>query len=200
MGDLRVSFPKPCDESWDAMAPRGCAKLCGRCDTLVHDLTNFDLEEAEALLRRNPEACVRAKVAADGSFALKPGGSGTGRRMVLAAAVTAGLLAAGEPALAETDRPHGSIAGEVETFGFPVRVVATDGAGRTFRAKANRKGRFRIKHLPAGVYTLTFTPNCGTVWTVADVTVGETQTSVPPSRSADMCIVVGRLLIEDNSG
>ncbi len=46
MRDLRVSFPKPCDERWEAMAPEGRARLCARCDTVVHDLSQFEPDEA----------------------------------------------------------------------------------------------------------------------------------------------------------
>ena len=54
MPDLRVSFPKPCEEKWEAMTPAGRARVCARCDKAVHDLASYTLDEAEALLRRNP--------------------------------------------------------------------------------------------------------------------------------------------------
>ena len=47
MGDLRVSFPKPCDEKWQAMTPEGRARVCGRCDKAVHDLSLYSIDEAE---------------------------------------------------------------------------------------------------------------------------------------------------------
>ncbi len=67
MRDLRVSFPKLCDEKWETMTPVGCARVCGRCDKPVHDLSRCTLLETEALLRRNPDTCVRARIDGDGA-------------------------------------------------------------------------------------------------------------------------------------
>jgi Carboxypeptidase regulatory-like domain len=197
MSDLRVSFPKPCDEDWTAMAPASRARICGRCDKAVHDLSTYGLEEAEALLRGNPGLCVRARIGPDGAVALKPGLRGGARRMMATAAATAGLLMAGAPATAKQDRPGGAIVGKIEASGFPVRVTATAPDGRAYRAKAKGNGRFRIKHVPPGVYTLTFVPDCGDKWTVENVAVGDGQTRLPDAESPNQCIVVGLLRIED---
>ncbi|HEX8621342.1 MAG TPA: carboxypeptidase-like regulatory domain-containing protein, partial [Allosphingosinicella sp.] len=178
MRDLRVSFPKPCDESWEAMTPAGRARLCARCDRAVHDLSQFEIGEAEALLRRDPGACVRARIGADGVVALKPGRSGA-RRMAMAVAATAGLLTAGAPALAKQDRPDGAIAGKVEFYGLRLRVTARGPDGRKFRATVRRDGEFRIVGVPAGTYTLTFAPDCGGKWTIENVVVDQGETRVP---------------------
>ena len=103
MRDLYVSFPRPCGEKWETMTPAGCARVCGRCDKPVHDLSEYSLEEAETLLRGDPRACVRARVGCDGSVALKPGRRGETRRMMIAVAATAGMLAASVPAAARQD-------------------------------------------------------------------------------------------------
>jgi len=198
MRDVRVSFPRPCDEVWEAMIPAGCARVCARCDKVVHDLSHYELGEAEALLRRNPDACVRARIDADGVVALKRGREGNARRMVIAVAATAGLLTAGAPALAKPDRPDGAIAGKVEAFGFRVRVTATGPGGQTFRAKVRNNGRFRIRSVPAGTYTLTFVPDCGDKWTVENVVVANGETIVPDSQNAGGCIIIGMLRIEDD--
>ncbi|MEA3038729.1 MAG: hypothetical protein QOE79_1242 [Sphingomonadales bacterium] len=200
MRDLRVSFPRPCDEKWEAMTPAGCDRICGRCDKLIHDLSHYEFDEAVALLRRDPETCVRARVGADGVVALKPGRRDGARRMVVAAAAAAGLLAAGGPAFASTDRPQGAIAGKVRAYGARVRVTATDPSGGKFRAKVGGDGRFRIKHVPAGTYNLTFVPDCGDKWTIDNVVVGEGQTALPDSESPTTCIVVGMLRIDDDRG
>jgi Carboxypeptidase regulatory-like domain len=196
MADLRVSFPKPCDEPWEAMVPAGCARVCARCDKAVHDLSLHTLDEAEALLRADPDTCVRARIDADGVVALKPGRRGDARRMVIAAAASAGLLAAA-PAFARQDRPAGAIAGTIETFGIRMRVTATGTDGQAFRARINGNGRFRLRHLPAGTYTLTFVPTCGDSWRVDNVVVGAGETRMPNVQHMNNCIVVGLLRVED---
>lgn len=200
MRDLRVSFPRPCDEKWEAMTPTGCARMCGRCDKLIHDLSQYELDEAEALLRRDPDTCVRAHIDANGVVALKPGRRGNARRMVIAVAATAGLLTTGAPAFAERDRPDGAIAGTVETYAIRMRVTATGTGGQTFRARVRSNGRFRIRHVPADTYTLTFVPVCGNSWTVENVVVRDGETIVPAVQNVDGCIFIGLLRIEDGRG
>jgi len=192
MPDLRVSFPEPCDERWEEMAPSGCGRLCARCDKVVHDLSRYDADEVEALLRADPDTCVRAEIGPDGAVALRPGRAG---RRLVAAALSAGLLS-GAPALAKPDHPAGAISGRYEIKGERVRVVAVDLAGRRYRTHTGLRGRYRIGGLPPGTYTLKFEETCGEPSTVPNVVVGAGETVVstdPESR----CIVVGRLLIED---
>jgi hypothetical protein len=200
MPDLRVSFPRPCDETWEKMTPAGCDRICGRCDRLIHDLSNYRLDEAEALLRSKPDMCVRARVGADGVVALKPERGNGARRMVIAAAVTAGLLSAGGPAFARDERPRGAIAGKIENYGIGGRIVATDPDGRTYRGKVGGNGRYRIKHLPPGAYTLTYVPDCGNEAPVGTIVVGDGEAIVPEAKYSSTCIVVGLLRIEDGGG
>lgn len=200
MRDLRVSFPRPCGEAWEAMTPAGRARVCGRCEKPVHDLTHYTADEAQALLRGNPETCVRARIGGDGMVALKKSRRGEARRMVIAAAATAGLLAAGAPVLAKQGRPAGVIAGKVQYPAFRTRVTATRTDGLTFRARVKGSGRFRIGQLPAGTYALSFVPSCGDSWTVENVVVGAGETIVPDVRSPNGCITVGMLVIEGTSG
>jgi hypothetical protein len=199
MSDLRVSFPQPCGEPWEAMAPAGCARICSACDKGVHDLSQYDLEAAEALLRSGSDVCVRARIGTDGTVALRPGPSRSPRRMVVAAAMGAALLAAGQPAFAGRNGPGGAITGQVSAYGFPVRITATDESGNIFRTRVKRNGRYRLRHLPAGTYSLKFEPTCGEEWTVENVAVGEGVTEVPMGSQYGGCIVVGLLRIEDGS-
>ncbi|HYJ82765.1 MAG TPA: carboxypeptidase-like regulatory domain-containing protein [Allosphingosinicella sp.] len=201
MRDILVSFPKPCDEAWGSMAPAERGRLCGRCDRIVHDLSQYDPDRAQALLRSDPGACVRARIGADGGVMLKPARGGGARRMI-AAAAAAGLLAAGTPAPARTvaakpKDPAGAIAGKVQAFGYRVRVTARSSDGRSFRTKSKSDGRFRINAVPPGAYTLTFKPDCGETWTVGEVVVGSGETIVPSSENENGCIVVGMIRIED---
>ena len=200
MRDLRVSFPRPCDEEWEAMAPVDRSRICARCDKVIHDLSHYEFDEAEALLRRSPDTCVRARIGADGAVALKPGHRAKARRMMVAVAVTAGLLAAAEPALARRDRPGGVIVGNAESAGFRVRVTATGRDGTTFRTTVNRDGRYRIRRVPAGIYTLVFVPSCGESWTIENVVVGDGETVVPPTDDPGACIIIGMVRIEDGDG
>jgi Carboxypeptidase regulatory-like domain len=202
MHELRVSFPRPCDEEWEAMAPAGRGRACARCDRVVHDLSLYEADEAEALLRGDPDTCVRARIGADGAVALKAGRRSAARRMVVAAAAAAGLVTAAAPAFAKAQGPGGVIAGKVESFGFRVRVTATASDGRTFRTRSSNNGRFRIKRVPAGTYRLTFAPGCGEEWTLDDVVVGDGETMVKDVQDPDRagCIVVGKLAIEPDLG
>ncbi len=120
--------------------------------------------------------------------------------MVIAAAASAGLLAASAPAFARKDRPAGAIAGNVDTYGTPTRVKATGTNGRTFRAKVKSNGSFRITHLPSGTYSLTFVPECGERLTVESVVVGAGETILPKLEDEVGCITVGMLRIEDAEG
>jgi hypothetical protein len=200
MPDVRVSFPRPCDEKWERMTPAGCDRVCGRCDRLIHDLSHYELDEAVALLRRNPETCVRARIGADGVVALKPGRQDSARRMVIAAAVSAGLLAGGEPAAARDTRPKGAISGNAYACAYRVQVIATDQSGATFEATVNASEHYKIRHIPPGTYSLTFVPDVGQKWTLENVVVGDRKTKAPDARSPDDCIVVGMLRIENPNG
>jgi hypothetical protein len=183
------------------MTPADRARVCGRCDKQVHDLSRYTIHEAEALLRQEPDVCVRAHVGGDSLVALKSGRRSDARRMMIAVTATAGLLAASTPAVAKQDRPDGAIAGRVDNYdGFRIRVSATGTGGQTFRTKVKGDGHFKIKHLPNGTYTLTFHPDCGEPWTVENVVVGEGESMVPHVRNANGCIVVGLLRIEDDRG
>ncbi|RYG86864.1 MAG: carboxypeptidase regulatory-like domain-containing protein [Alphaproteobacteria bacterium] len=194
MADLRVSFPTPCDEKWEGMTPLGCNRVCAQCDKIIHDLSQYELEEAEALLRRDPETCVRARIDADGAIVLK---RGSVRRMVIAAGASAGLLAS-QPAFAGQDRPKGVITGKAFSFGYHTKVIATGPNGEIYRTKVKERGGYTFRHLPPGTYALTFVPDCGDGWTIKEVVVGDGQVIVPQSPDEGGCIIVGKMLIDDS--
>jgi hypothetical protein len=216
MPDLRVSFPKPCDEAWEAMTPSGCDRVCARCDHVVHDLREYTFDEAEALMRANPNSCVRALIGSDGAVALKAGRGGSKRRMVIAAAATASLLAgapayaregrpsgaisgAGAPAYAREGRPSGAISGRVVfCTDYSTRAVATGADGRRFRARVHSDGRFRLKHLPAGTYTLTFETHGRQDQVLENVLVRDGETSSPNLDDGSQCVVIGLLSVEND--
>jgi hypothetical protein len=78
-----------------------------------------------------------------------------------------------------------------------VRVVATDQAGRKYQTHTGDHGRYRIAGLPPGTYKLSFDAMCGEPKTLADIVVGRGETVVPATQVDYVCIVVGRLRIED---
>ncbi len=53
--DFRIQVPDPCKEDWNAMLPRPNGRYCGKCDTVVPDLSRasdeilIDLVHSEAL-------------------------------------------------------------------------------------------------------------------------------------------------------
>jgi hypothetical protein len=181
------------------MTPAGCDRVCARCDKVIHDLSQYEFDEAEALLRDNPGTCVRVRIDAAGVVALKPERGGRARRMVIAAAATAGLLAAGAPALAKRERPGGAISGTVESYSGRVRVTATGTDGRAYRVRARGNGRFTIRHLPAGTYRLSFEA-CEAYAPLENVLVRDGETQVANVRSEEQCIVIGMLRIEEATG
>lgn len=192
MSYVRISFPRPCEEKWEEMAPAGCHRLCARCDKVIHDLSQLDFDEADALLRNSGDSCVRAQINGDGEIALRPARGGGARKMVIAIAATATLFAVAEPALGRQGRPQGAIVGTVEAFGLTVQVTATGQDGSSFRARVDRDGRYRIRRVPAGTYTLTFDPSCGENWTLENIVVGDGPTTVRRAGSPDACIVIGQ--------
>jgi hypothetical protein len=55
-----VVIRTPCGADWNAMDPRGRARLCRSCDKLVHDLSAMAENEAAQLLEQTPSSlCVR---------------------------------------------------------------------------------------------------------------------------------------------
>lgn len=54
-----IPIPSPCEESWDAMAPRADGRHCARCNYTVHDLSRKTEREISALLTSGERVCVR---------------------------------------------------------------------------------------------------------------------------------------------
>lgn len=195
MRDLRVSFPKPCDEPWEKMTPAGCDRICARCDKVIHDLSNYELAEAQALLRRDSETCVRARIDADGNVLLKPG---RGMRRMVVAAATAGL-AISVAGCVQPDHRDGSISGRVtngDFHGGRVTMTGPDGSARTQRLRPG--GRYQFSRLRAGTYTLAFKTECGDPWTVENVVVGRGETRQPDIEDPEPCLYIGQMRIEDD--
>jgi hypothetical protein len=92
---LRVA--SPCRADWDDMVGDLRVRFCGLCGKNVYDLRYMSRDEAEALLLREGEACVRMTRRADGTVLTGDcpvGASLARRRTAAAAALGAGLIAA----------------------------------------------------------------------------------------------------------
>lgn len=201
MKDLRVTFPGPCNEKWEAMAPAGCNRICGRCHMTIFDLSEYDVEQAEALLRTGDRVCVRARLDAEGAVQLKPDPSGNARRMMLAMGASAAMLMIGGQAAAKEKEPRGAISGTVDTsWPFNLTIMAKGDDGREYRGKVKRDGRYKIRNLPPGTYSLEVSGGCGDPWNSGKVTVRERETALHNSTDPNDCIIVGMIEIEQNDG
>lgn len=202
MKDLRVSFPEPCNEKWEAMAPTGCNRLCSRCETMVIDLSEYDLEQVEALLGNGDRICVRARVDAEGAVRLKSHPAGSARRMMLAMGVSTAMLMAGGQATADdARRPGGVISGTVDTsWPFNLTVTAKGEDGREYRGKVKKNGRYKITKIPPGTYSLDVQGGCGHPWSSGKVTVRGRETVQHDATDPNECIIVGMIEIEQNDG
>ncbi|HEX7849133.1 MAG TPA: carboxypeptidase-like regulatory domain-containing protein, partial [Sphingomonas sp.] len=122
------------------------------------------------------------------------------RRMVLAAGAAASLLAAAEPAMARQKGPQGVIAGKIRTTDWNTRVTATTADGKSYSARVKPDGRYRLKKIPAGTYTLTFVPGCGNSWMIDKIVVADGEVAVPEATDPNGCIIVGMLLAANARG
>ncbi|MFY8047422.1 MAG: carboxypeptidase-like regulatory domain-containing protein [Erythrobacter sp.] len=195
MRDVIVCFPKPCDEPWEAMAPRGCHRHCASCDKVVHDLAALSIDEAEALLDAPEEVCVRAQLGPDGVVALKPGGRGAARRMIAAAGASLALATAACQTVPEASTPLYRITGKFDWKGFYYDAELTSADGRKWRKQREPgTGRFIFDNLPPGVYTLTTRDSCGERVEVETVTISDASVEVAKGSPDSGCIIVGVMM------
>ena len=199
MSHLQVSFPRPCGEKWQSMTPSGCHRTCGKCDNVVHDLTQYKVSEVEVLLREEPNSCVRALIDPSGMIVTKPETQNNLRRIMAVIGASTSLLIS-QPVAARDMRHGGAIVGQAFTFGFKTNVLAKDAMGNVFRSTVRSNGHYKIKNIPPGSYTLEFIPGCGDRWTIENIIVADGQVSVPDSPYNGGCIIVGRIETQDYNG
>ena len=189
--DIRVTFPKPCDQPWEGMEEQGCHRRCEACDKTIFDLEKLTPDEVEALLDRKEEACVRARVTPDGSVATAKGTSSNTR------AIKASLGAAATLALAACSTIGGSnvsprftIEGEVERWQRNDTLVL-EGEGRRYKSRAKTDASFRFANLKPGTYTLTATGYCGDPKVLGEFTLSEDDVDIGKVNYREDCIIVG---------
>lgn len=197
MTDLKVEFPEPCSEDWNAMRPHGCHRHCASCDKVIHDLAALTFEQAEALLAREDEACVRAAIGPGGVVRLKSSGRSTGRRMVAVAGASLALATAACQTVPEETAPQYTISGQIYD-GLASKVTLYSDTGKSKRRKL-KKGEFAFTNLAPGTYTLYVEGECGYSaqgpnFTIVDrsIDLGEVQYT-EESNGSGCPIIVGRI-------
>ena len=199
MKELRVSFPKPCSENWDAMTPKGRNRFCARCAKTIHDLSAYSFDEAAPLLQAGEEICVRARLTRAGGVTLRSGSTGKRGRIMLAVAASIGMAALSNPALADKRDPEGTIAGTV-VMGWRTLVTVTGPDGRQYTAQSKINGRYKIKHLPPGPYKIDFLEDGETRWNGGEIIVVDRKTVKHQTTNPNPPIIIGVITVERNGG
>lgn len=203
MRDLKVTLPAPCGESWDAMAPRGCNRLCAACDTIVHDLSSLTVDQADALLDSEEPVCVRASITRDGTIRTAPTAGRSSRRMVaiVGAGICLATAACQTPAFGPVP-PRYEISGQLQPGGRlrSAQLTSSDGRTRSMRIRGDR--RFRFTNLRPGTYRLTVIDICGGSSVVSDIAVNADIElgDVAINEFGDDCIIIGVLERSDDFG
>lgn len=192
MSDITVSFPAPCAESWEAMAPAGCHRHCASCDKVIHDLSVMTLAEAEQLLQEPGGACVRARIGPDGVIALADSGGRHKRRLLAAVSVSMTLAAAAcQTPLAGPVSPRFTISGETYSWYHSQKVRLTTANGEEISPALSKDHRFRFTNLKPGTYIPQYTDLCGETHVGNPVTVSNTDVDVGRFEWENECIIVG---------
>lgn len=203
MADLKVEFPEPCSENWDEMRPRGCHRHCATCDKVIHDLAALAFDDAEALLARGDEACVRAEIGPGGVVRLKPSGRSTGRRMVAAAGASLSLATAACQTVPPTEPPPSyAITGTFNQY-TAKSITLYPAQGKRLRRKPDRKtGIVTFSGLAPGTYSLEIRGDCNYYAVLDNVTIVDRSLTVSEEAfeedgSQGCPIIVGRIRAVD---
>lgn len=201
MKDLRVIFPEPCSEKWDAMAPRGCNRFCAQCDRTIFDLSALDIDQAEAMLADGNRVCVRARIDGDGVVELKPRSRGNARRMIIAMGASVGMLMTGAHATGKESAPSGEITGKLDTLMVRGKIIAAKGTdGKEYRGKVKRDGGYRIRGLPPGTYALEIRGACGDTKDGGTVVVRASEVTRYDASDPYGCLTIGMIEIDTSNG
>src|SRR5262245_30484777 len=113
MRDLKVTLPEPCNERWETMSRQGCNRICDRCSTTIHDLSQLTVGEVQALLASSERICVRAQLDRTGLVQTKPEPRTSARRVIATVGLSVALMTQSGQALAKDKQPTGAIFGMV---------------------------------------------------------------------------------------
>lgn len=197
MSHLRISLPNPCGEKWDSMVPHGCNRICARCATTIHDLSNCTPDEVDALLSLPEPVCVRVRQGPGREAATRKSASGRFRRVVVAATVSIGMFAISGAATADGDTPRGIIAGLVWGSTAQTKVTAIAADGTRHEVRTDRKGRYRIRRLAPGTYDIEFSYG-ETMWKGKPVVVENERVTYINTTDPDAPIIVGVMTRSDD--
>lgn len=122
--DFRIQVPDPCEEDWSAMDERSEGRYCGKCDTVVPDLSRTSDDALIDLVHRNalPHCARFAQGQLDRVMRPQPDPVARLQALVLAAAVIAA------PAVADAQDP-----------------CESDTAEKKDHVKKPKKRRFKVK-------------------------------------------------------
>ncbi len=194
MSEIEVEFPKPCDENWDDMTPAGCHRHCASCEKVIHDLEKMTGEEARALLDSDEDACVRAKIGADGAVVVSDTGRTRAPRLRTAAVGTvAGLaLAACSTTPIGSVTPRYTLSGNLDGYWGETQVRLV-GQGVTKTKTVRRDGEYQFGNLKPGSYRLHVEGHCIDDKFV-DISLTEDDVTVEPITPEEGwggCIIIG---------
>ncbi len=197
MSDTHVSFPKPCDQDWDRMEQRGQHRRCEACEQTIFDLEKLTFEEAQALLNGATEACVRAKVAPDGSVALAKSARGEHRAFKAAIGAAASLAVAACAGLGgDKVSPRFTVEGSVEPWQRSDQLVL-EGEGRRYKTRAKNDSSFQFTNLKPGTYRLTAMGYCGEPKDLGEFVLKVDDVDIGKVEYQEDCIIVGQITRED---
>jgi hypothetical protein len=196
-----MTFPQPCSQQWEDMAPAGCNRHCATCDQTIFDLSKLTGEQAEALLRSDPHACVRASITPDGSIRTADFAQRNSRRIFTAIGASVSLAAtACTTTTAPNISPRYHITGTANWTSWQSKFMLRSEAGKIYRTAIDRDNRIKFGNLRPGTYRLSYDGSCdvidlGEITVSQDVDLGDIKEA-----SEGDCIIVGMAKIEEITG
>lgn len=202
MDEIRIALPRPCSVDWDALTERGRDRHCALCSTTVIDVEHRSAGELEDILRSPGKHCVRVRLDRQGAVRLAPNAGGSARKFVATVGIGAALMAGATPLAArEGKAPEGAIEGRVVQNDWRTRAEATSADGTYYSVKVRRNGKFKFKHLPPGIYQLSYMGACTDPWKGDAVVVEAGKvTRVTTVEDDNNCVIIGVVEIVEDRG